>query len=231
MSGLVEPTDIVACTTNRLLYVSDHAEGCVWQVTTGGKVDYRLPTWSPVRRKTSGVRPVSLSVRFGRLTVVEVGRILICDSHGKVDEIKFPVSATLHHGAETDHRSYMVALSDASHSAVQEVKKDGSGKWLPVREWNLTSFSTSLRPVYMAWDMSGFLYVLASDSCKVLVLDKSLNEVRSVRLKKRSLPTRLCFLAQRRKLFLVVGAGFGVNIYDGAVPAEQNVKVRRHITL
>lgn len=244
VTGLVEPTDIVACTTNKLLYVSDRAEGCVWQVTTGGKVDYRLPSWSPARRKTSAVCPVSLSVRFGRLAVVEISRILIYDSHDdKLDEIKFPVSATLHHGTETDRRSYVVALTDTSHSAVQEMDRDGSGKWIPVREWNLRSTNTSLQPLYMgstdtslqplymAWDVAGFLYVLISDSCKVLVLDKALSEVRSVRLKKRSLPTRLCFLTQSRKLFLVVGAGFGVNIYDGAVPAELNAKVRRHVTL
>jgi len=211
VSGLSGPTDIVACTTNNLLYVSDLISGCVWQVTAGGKVDHRLPTWSPTRRKTSAVCPVSLSVRFGRLTVVETSRISIYDSHDdKVDEIVFPVSATLHHGTETGHHSYMVALSDKSHSTIQEVGRDG----IPVREWNLRSFSASVQPLYMAWDVSGFLCVVVRGSHKVLVLSDELREVRSVRLKKRSMPRRLSFLAQGSKPLLVVGAGNTMNIYD-----------------
>ena len=235
VGGLIKPTDIVACAMNSLLYVSDRAKGCVWQVTTGGKVDYRLPTWSPARRKTSAVYPVSLSVRFGRLVVVETSKVLIYDSHDdKLDEInKFPISATLYHGVETDHHTFLVAMSDKSHSTIQEMEKDGNEKWLPVREWKLRSSNTSAQPLYMAWDAVGSLYVVTHDSCKVLVLDKALNEVRSVRLNKRSVPTRLCFLTQRlkRKPFLLVGAGFSVNIYDGTTSAVENAKIRRHVTV
>ena len=236
ISRLVDPTDIVACDTNMLLYVSDHTAGCVWQVTTGGKVDFRLPTsWSPARQKTSAVYPVSLSVRFGRLVVVETSKVLIYDSHDdKLDEInKFPVSATLYHGVETDHNTFLVALSDKNHSTVQEMEKDGKGKWSSVREWQLRSSNTSAQPLYMAWDAFDSLYVVIHDSSKVLVLDKALNEIRSVRLNKRSVPTRLCLLTQRvrRKVFLLAGAGLGVNIYDGTTSALENAKIRRHVTV
>jgi len=226
VSGLVEPTDIVACTVNGLLYVPDHAKGCVWQVTTGGKVNYRLLTSGPTRRKTSAVFPVSLSVRFGRLVVVETNRILIYDSRdNKVDEMMFPASATLYHGLETDCHAYLVALSENNRSTIQEMGRGDNG-WLTLREWNLRSYITSVQPVYMALDVSGFLYVVMHESSKVLVLDNELNEVQSVRLKRRFIPSRLCFLTQRHKSLLVVGAGFSVNIYDAAISKINAKKAR-----
>lgn len=223
MNGLREPTDIAACADNKLLYVSDHAEGCVWQVTTGGKVDKRLPTWAPIKRKASSVYPVSLSVGFGRLVVVEIGKILVYDLHDdEVDEIDFPDSVALHHAMETDRRSYVVALSDKSanipYAAVREMYRDERGQWLPGRECNLQSSVTSPTynlPMYMARDTSGFFYVAIRGSRKVLVLDKELNIIQSVRLNVRSMPNRLCFLVQRQKQLLVADAGFGVNVYDG----------------
>lgn len=226
---------MVACSTNRLLYVSDLTEGCVWQVTAGGKVDYRLPTWSPTRRKATAVFPVSLSVRRGRLVVVEVGNVTIYDPHdNKADEIRFPDSVTLHHALENDRHSVMVALTDNSmdigSSAIREMRPDGSGKWFPVREWSLKSPDISRR-LYMAWDTLGFLHVVICNSRRILVLDDTLTEMRSVRLSRRSMASRLCFLARRQKLFLVVDSSAGVSVYDGVVLALKQPKVRRNITL
>ena len=244
VSGLKQPTDIVACTTNKLLYISDSpAKGCVWQVTTGGKVDVRLPTWTTTRQKINAVCPVSLSARFGRLVVVEANNISVYNLHDdKVNDIKFPDSVTLHHCTETDRRSFVVALTDNSAdkgcSTIREMQKDGSGKWFPVHEWKLKSPVTSVtshprnsQPLYMTWDVSGFLYVAICDSCRVLVLDNTLNEVRSVRLNRRSVPNRLCFLAQRRKLFLAVDCGFEVDVYDGVIPPLQYPKKQRYVTM
>lgn len=226
VNGLQKPTDLAACSTNRLLYLSDLAEGCVWQVTTGGKVDYRLPTqktltlpvWTPARRKAETVWPLSLSVRLGRLTVVETSMVSIYDAHDdKIDEIRFSDSVTLHHAVESDHRSYLAALTDttsAIHSAVQEMRRDDSGKWILVREWNLRS-SVTPRPLYMAWDGSGNLYVVVHDSHTVLVLDNTLTEVRSVCLHRHSVPSRLSFLAHRRKLCLLLASGLEVDLYNG----------------
>ena len=240
VSGLRDPTDMAACPTNMLLYVADRAEGCVWQVTTGGKVDWRLPTWSPIKRKASAVCPVSLSVRFGRLALVETGRIAIYDPHDdKADAIEFPDSVTLHHATETDHHSVLVALSDinadTSGSTIQEMHKAGDGTWCPTREWNLNNSVTSQmrinQPLYMALDQLGLVYVVIRDSHKVLVLDNTLYVTQTVLLGRRSVPSRLCLLAPKRKLFLVADAGSAVNVYDAAFPAVEYTKRRRYVTL
>jgi len=233
VNGLRGPTDIVACTMKRLLYVSDQLEGCVWQVTTGGKVDLRFPTWSPTRRKASSVNPVSLSVRRGRLVVVEVGRVSVYDPHdNKADEIKFPDSVTLHHAVENDRRAILVALSDSNadmscSSVIREMQQDVIGKWCAVREWNLQNSD----PLYMALDTLGFLHVAIRNSRKVLVLDNTLSEVRSIRLHRRSMPKRLCFLALRYKLYLIVESGAGVSVYDGVIPPVLYPKIQRNVTL
>lgn len=235
VSGLRGPTDIVACTTNRLLYVSDQVEACVWQVTTGGKADWHDLTWSPTKRKASSVFPVSLSVRRGRLVVVEVRNVLIYDLHGsKLDEIKFADFITLRHAVESDRQSVMVALSDSSEhtdsSLIQEMRSDASRKWSPVRQWNLTS-SNPGQPLYMAWDMLGFLHVSIHNSCKVLVLDSALNEVQSVRLNRRSMPSQLCCLSQRRKLFLTVAFGAEVRMYGDVISSMLYPEIQRNVTL
>ena len=230
VSGLKEPTDIVACNTNRLLYVSDRAERCVWQVTTGGKTVLQLLLWTPTKRKASAVLPVSLSVRSGRLVVVEIRKISIYDSvSDKTDEIGFSDSVTLHHAVETDHRSILVALSDRNidlkHSTIQEMNPDVTGEWLPTNEWNLKTIGSPpakiCQPMYIAWGVCGNLYVVIRDRQRILVLDSSLNRVRCVRLSKRSTPSRLCFLSRQRKQFLVVDVGFGVDMYDGVIPPHQ----------
>ena len=230
VSGLKEPTDIVACNTKRLLYVSDRAERCVWQVTTGGKANLHLPLWTPTKRKANAVLPVSLSVRSGRLVVVEIRKISIYDSvSDKTDEIGFSDSVTLHHAVESDHHSILVALSDRSvdlnHSTIQEMNRDVTGEWLPTNEWKLETIGSPsakiCQPLYMAWGVCGNLYVAIHDRQRILVLDSSLNRVRCVRLSKRSTPSRLCFLSRQRKQFLVVDVGFGVDMYDGVIPSDQ----------
>jgi len=233
VSGLKEPTDIVACNTNRLLYVSDRAERCVWQVTTGGKTDLHLLLWTPTKRKASAVLPVSLSVRLGRLIVVEIRKISVYDTFSdKTDEIGgFSDSVTLHHAVETDHRSVLVALSDRSvdlnRSAVRKMELV-KGEWLPTNEWNLNAFRSCPanigQPLYMAWGVCGNLYVAIHDRQRILVLDSSLKRVRCVRLSKRSTPSRLCFLSRQRKQFLIVDVGFGVDMYDGVIPSDQYPK-------
>jgi len=230
VNGLRQPTDIAACTVNRILYVSDKAEGCVWQVTTGGKADWRIPVWSPTRRKTNAVSPVSLSVRYGRLVVVEVSRLSVCNAHDhRMDEIKFPESVTLHHAVETEHNSFLVALTtdssaDRSRSTIREMKLDSNGKWIVARELNtgtvLPHTHISL-PRYMTWDTHGYLYVAVRDSRKVLVLDGELNVVRSVRLRKRSMPSRMCSFSQQAVPLLMVDADVSVNIYSGIVPSAR----------
>ena len=185
VSGLKEPTDIVACTTNRLLYVSDHAKRCVWKVTSGGKADLHLPLWTSTKRKASAILPVSLSVRSGRLVVVEIRKISAYDSvSDKTDEIGFSDSVTLHHAVETDHHSILVALSDRSvdlnHSTVRKMELV-EGEWLPKNEWNLNAFRSCPanigQPLYMAWGVCGNLYVAIHDRQRILVLDSSLNRV------------------------------------------------------
>ena len=230
VSGLKEPTDIVACNTKRLLYVSDRAERCIWQVTTGGKADLHLPLWTPTKRKANAVLPVSLSVRLGRLVVVEIRKISVYDSISeKTDEIGFSDSVTLHHAVESDHRSIVVALSDRSvdlnHSTIQEMNRDVTGEWKPTKEWNLETIGSSpakiCQPMYMAWGVCGNLYVVIRDRQRILVLDSSLNRVRCICLNVRSTPNRLCFLSRQRKQFLVVDVGFGVDMYDGVIPPHQ----------
>jgi len=232
VSGLREPTDIVACAINGILYVSDWSTGCVWQVTTGGKVDWRLPAWSPTRRKADAVSPVSLSVRSGRLVVVESGKILICNAHDdRVDEIKFPESVTLRHAAETEHHSLLVALTDSradkSHSTICEMKQDHQDhneEWIVSRELDLRSVTPHThisQPRYITWDSHGYFYVATDNSRKVLVLDNELKMVRSVHLRKRSMPHRMCFLSQQDILLLVVDAGFSVNAYGEIMPLHQ----------
>ena len=229
VSGLREPTDMAACDANRILYVSDWAERCVWQVTPGGKVDWRLPAWSPSRRKAAAVSPLSLSVRSGRLVVVEPDKVSLCSAHDeRMEEIRFPESVTLHHAAETEHRSLVVALTDSgadkSRGAIREMKPDHSGDWIVVRELDLSSallHTPVSEPRCMAWDSSGCLYVVADSSSRVLVVDDSLNVVRSVRLSKRSLPHRMCFLSRRGMPMLAADAGFSVNLYAGIIPTLQ----------
>ena len=232
VSGLRQPTDIVACTTNGLLYVSDWAAHCVWQVTSGGKVDWRLPTWSPTKRKTDAFHPISLSVRSGRLVVVEISKVSVCNAHDdRVYEINFPESVTLHHASETEHQSYLIAMTDSStdkrHSVICEMKQDHDGKWITARELGLNSVLPRThisRPRYMTWDTRGYLYIAADDSHKVLVLDSELNMVQTVRLRKHSMPYRMCFLTRQAILLLAVDAGFSVNVYDGIMPPPQYPK-------
>lgn len=232
VSGLMEPTDIAACSINRILYVSDRAEQCVWQVTSGGKVDKRFPTWSPVKRKANAVFPVSLSVRSGRLVIVEMAKVSVCNAHDdKVDEIRFPESVTLHHAVETERQSVLVALTDSgadvSRSTIHEMKQDRDEKWIVARKLDLASILSHeciSHPQYMTWDRHGYLYVATHKSRKVLVLDSALNLVRSVRLRKRSMPNRMCFLSEQAKLLLSVDAGFSVNVYSGIVPPPQYPK-------
>ena len=231
VNGLQQATDIVACPVNMLLFVADYDAGCVWQVTTGGKVDGRLhtlPVWSPSKRTATEVYPVSLSVRSGRLAVVEENRILICDPHSdKRDEIEFDQLVTVHHAVEKEHHSFIVALTDRSpdmrRSAIRNVEQDqNSGKWIRSREWNFRDLAPPLadihRPLYMALDTSGCLYVASDNSRRVLVLDSKLNVVRSVCLRKRSMPKRLSFLSHpRQSLSLIVAAGYTVSVYDDLV--------------
>jgi len=99
-----------------------------------------------------------------------------------------------------------------------------------VREWNPKSPGIS-RPLYMAWDTLGLLHVAIHNSRKVLVLDNTLTEVKSARLARRSVASRLCILTRRQKLFLVVDSGAGVSVYDGVFPALKQPKVRRNVTL
>jgi len=225
VGGLRDPSDIAACGTNQLLYVSDCAEGCVWQVTTGGKVDWRLP-----ERRASSVCPAFLSVGFGRLVVGEAHSISIYDPHDdKVDGMAFPESVTLHHAVESDRKTFLVALSDAGQSAVREFKPDGGGEWTRLREWSSGPSRASVgRPLYMACDAAGSLYVAVFGSHRVLVLDQSLNVLQSVRLYKRSAPKRMCFLARRQKSLLIVGASSSVDMYDG-VCGSFPPKQRRYV--
>ena len=186
--------DITSCTRKQCVYVGNTINACVYRLRLDGLVS----TWKVTEHPTA----LSVTHNTDVLVICQTEKKLIVlnsDSGDCILEMKVQM--------RIDHLSHCIQLSDDRY-VVAHVDLDYNGRLSQIdtysRILHRTEDNVALDPPqYMAMDKDGFLFVANFRLNSVVLVDPSLNYVRSVVKQLEHKPESLCFDDAARRLYVL----------------------------
>ena len=198
------PTDIVACTETKQLYIADLLS-CVWRVSMDGDVI----KWLPNKSTATDFQPESLSVTSRRLLVTSYNdELLLFGADGvQLKRVASVYVKGLQHAVETSRGTFIVCHYRPQRRVVEV---DDSGYVIRV----FSDEQQLGRLYYLTMDSDGRVFVADFNKHRVLLpnsrleLERVLLDTEHNQLVKK--PRRLCYDQQTRQLIVTSSSSFGL---------------------
>jgi hypothetical protein len=226
VTGLQMPTDIVACSETRHIYVADYS--CVWRASLDGLVDKWLPnaTTSAIQ-----LRPFKLSLTSRRLLVTSSGSydlFLFGPDGALLKQITLPgemnpviilpgPGQAIRHASETKRGTFVVCWFGTHDKEAQISEVDADGRVM-------RTFSDPLHlddPCYLVLDSDGRVFIADYERHYVFLLNNRLqprrvliDTCREIHQIYRCTLQRLCFVERTCRMYVTCALRHIILVYE-----------------